>query len=102
MAALEHLGYVVASGQADPALSGERPHPAAVELDDRSGRVQQLEDLRLVSLGVLFDLFPRERRPGLRPPGRVSDQAGEVTNKKDDPMSQVLEVLHLPDQHRVP
>ena len=64
LAPLEHLrDVVVAASLISPSLpSGNQP--AAVELDDRLHRVEQLEDLRLVGLGVALDFGRRERQAG--------------------------------------
>jgi hypothetical protein len=55
-------------------------------------RIEDLEDLLLVGLGVLRDLLGRERRARLRLAGGVADQGGEVANEEDGrvPKSEML------------
>ena len=80
----------------------QRLEPLAVEPDFRFRRIENLEYLRLIGLGVLVDLVARHRRPGNVAAGRVADQAGHVADQKDDLMPEILEVLQLADQDRVP
>ena len=54
--ALEELGDGVAPGEADEPVGAEGAEPAGVEVDDGRLRVEDLEDLRLVGLGVGEDL----------------------------------------------
>ena len=63
--------------------------------------VEQLEDLRLVGLRVPLDFVRGQRRPGLRPARRIANHRREVADDEDDAVAEVLEVLHLADQHRV-
>ena len=60
-----------------------------------------MKDLSLIGLGVRFDLIGRELRPGNASAGGVTDHAREVTDEKDHPMPQVLEVFHFADENRV-
>ncbi len=64
--------------------------------------IEELEDLLLVGLGVARDLLAAQRRPRLVAAAGVADQAGEVADQEDDGVPQLLEVLHLADEHRVP
>ncbi len=86
VAPLEHLRHVVARRQPDPVDARERAQPAAVEVDDRRLGIEQLEDLRLVGLGVGRDRLRRQRRTRLRSPGRITDQPGEVADQEHDPV----------------
>ena len=63
--------------------------------------IEDLEDLRLVGLGVGRDFLGRERRPRLRPARRIADHPGEVADDEDHAMAEVLKVLHLSQQHGV-
>jgi len=65
-------------------------------------RIEDLEDLRLVGLGILRDLVARQRRSRLRSSGGIADQTGEITDEKHHAMPEVLEVFHLAQQDRVP
>ena len=102
VAALQHLRHVVLRRQPDPSGAAQRLEPLAVEADLRLRRVEDLEDLRLVGLGVAVDLLLRQRRPRLRPAGRIADQRGERAHDVDHPMAEILEVLHLANEHGVP
>ena len=53
---LEELGDGVAPREADEPVGAEGAEPAGVEVDDGRLRVEDLEDLRLVGLGVREDL----------------------------------------------
>ena len=101
IAALEHLRDVVVGGQLDEPVAAKRDQPAAVELHDGLLRIEQLEDLRLVGLGVALDLGRRQRRARLRSTRRVADHRREIADDEDHRVTQILEVLHLADEHRV-
>jgi hypothetical protein len=60
--ALQHLRNREFGGQPDKALEAQREQPFAVEADFGLGRIEDLEDLRLVGLGVGVDLLAGERR----------------------------------------
>ena len=98
---LQHPGHRVPGRQADEVLSLHGLHPAAVEIDEGFVRVQDLEDLALVSGGVGLNLLLGQGRPGLALAGGVADQAGEVADEKDHLVPQVLEVFELLNEHGV-
>ena len=77
VASFEHLRDAVLRREAHPAEAAERLEPLAVEAHLRLLRIEDLEDLRLVGLGVVLDLFRRQRRPRLRAAGRIPDERGE-------------------------
>src|SRR5262245_21029436 len=83
LATLQHLRDVVAAREADPAQTAKFAQPSAVEIDDGPLRVQELEDLRAVRLGVPIDLLACQRRPGLGSAARVPDERSEITDEKD-------------------
>ena len=87
--------------QPDHPLGAERPEPLAVEHDLGLDRIEDLEDLLLVGLGVLQDLVRRQRRPRGLLAGRVADHPREIADEEDDPVPELLEVLHLPHDHGV-
>ena len=101
LAPLQHARHVVGGGELHHLVGGERPEPLAVEAHLGLQRVEDLEHLLLVGLGVRLDLRPRERRPRLRAPGGVADHAREVADHEHHAVPEVLEVLHLPDQNGV-
>ena len=55
--ALEQLRHRVLRHQPHEIVGSERAHPAAVEIDHRLLRIENLENLRLVGLRVLLDLL---------------------------------------------
>jgi hypothetical protein len=64
-------------------------------------RVEDLEDLSLIGLGVLLDLLAGERRTRHVAPRWIADHASEIADDKDHRVPQVLEVLHLAQQDGV-
>ena len=98
---LQHAGHGVAGRQLDQVLGGHLLHPAAVEVDKGFLWVQNLEDLALVSGGVGLDLCFREGQ-GLTLARGIADETGEIADEEDHLVAQVLEVLELLDEHRVP
>ena len=101
VAALEHLRNVVLRREAHPPVAAQRLEPLAVEPNLCLLRVEDLEDLGLVALGVLLDLLRRQRRPRLGATGRIPDERGERTDHVDHGVPEILKVLHLPNEHRV-
>ncbi len=45
--------------------------------------------------------WPRSPRARPRAAGRVADQAGEISDQKDDRVAEILKVFHLAQQHGV-
>ena len=99
--ALEHSRQRVLRGQLDHACRSELAQPLVVESDLGFLRIEDLENLSFVSLGVFEDLFMRQRRPRDLFAGRISDQSREVADDEDDAMSELLKMLHLPNHDRV-
>ena len=64
-------------------------------------RVENLVDLRHVSLGIAHDLFRAERRAGGGTAGGIADHAGEVADQEDDGVAEILKMLELAQQHGV-
>ncbi len=60
--ALQHASDGVPGREPDQPCSIHAPHPAGIELDPRLVGIENLEDLRLVGLGVGLDLLGRKRR----------------------------------------
>src|SRR5262249_21464909 len=59
------------------------------------------KNLVRVGLGVRRDLLRRRRGPRDIASGRIADQAGEVADKEDDVMAEVLELPQLVELDRV-
>src|ERR1039458_3008232 len=100
--ALEHLRDRVLRGQAYEIFGRELREPAAVEVDYRLFRTENSENLHLVSLGILGNLLPRQRRPRRRPPRRIADHPGEIADQEDNRVSEILKMFELAQQDRVP
>ena len=75
--------------------------PAPVEVDHSFLRIENLEDLRLVSFGVLLDLLAGKRRTRGRAARWVADHAGEIADQEDGSVAEILKVLQLAQNHRV-
>src|SRR5262249_41722669 len=74
---------------------------AAGEIDESFFWVEDFENLLLVGFRVLLNLLRRQLFSCCRAARWVPDQPGKVTDEKDYCVSQILKVLHLPDQNRV-
>ena len=99
--ALEHARDGVARGELDHAGGADRLEPGGVEADLGLLRVEDLEHLGTVGVGVLQDLLARKRRAGRVLAAGVADHAGEVADQEHDVVAEVLEVAQLVDQHGV-
>src|ERR1035438_7416126 len=100
--ALEHLRDRVFRCQTYEILGGELREPPAVEVHHRFFRAENLENLRLVGLGVLRNLLPRQRRPRRRAPRWIAYHSGEISDEEDDRVAEVLKMFELAQQDRVP
>ncbi len=96
---LEKPGHSVAAGKPDDVLKTHGVEPLGVEPDLRSLRIENLEYLGFVGLGVLLNFFPRHRRSGDIAACRIADQAGHVADQENHGVPQILKVLHLAEQH---
>ena len=76
-------------------------HPAAVEVNEGFVRIQDLEDLAFIGVGVGLDLLLGQGRPGLALAGGIADQTGEIADEKDHLMTQVLKIFQFLDEHGV-
>ena len=72
-----------------------------IELNDSFLWVEDFEYLFFVGLRVGDDFFARQLFARFRFSGGITDHAGKVPDQKNDFMTQILELLHLLDQHRV-
>jgi hypothetical protein len=99
---LEHARDRVARGKLDEPRRVHLAHPARVELNARFALIKNLEDLRLIGLGIGLDFLWRQRRTGRILPRRVADHPGEIADQEYDLMPQLLKLAHLVDQDRMP
>ncbi len=72
-----------------------------IEFNDGFLRVENLEDLFFIGLGVGNDFLARQLFPRFRLSRGVPDHSGEVTDQKNNLMTEILKLFHLLDQHRV-
>src|SRR6202521_1749749 len=100
--ALQHLRDRVLRGQTYEILGREFREPSAVEVHYRFFWTEDLENLRLVGLGVVRNLLARQRRPRRRAACRIADPPGEISDQGDDGVSEILKMFELAQQHRVP
>src|SRR6202162_3242048 len=98
---LEHLRDRVLRCQPYKIFGGKLREPPAVKVHYRLFRTENPENLRLVGLGVLRNLLPRQRRPRRRASGRIADHPGEISDQEDDGVSKILKMLELAQQDRV-
>ena len=63
--------------------------------------VENLEDLRLVGLGIAVDLFAAKRLARDVAAGGVADQCSRIADEEDDGMSQRLEMTQFSDEDGV-
>ncbi len=99
--AFQNAGHGILRAQADHVLELQLVEPLAIEADFGFARVQNFEDLSLVSLGVAIDIGARHRRPRDVAAGGVADHAGHIADQKNDGVTQILKVFHLAQQHGV-
>ena len=83
------------------AFEAELAQPLAVEADFGLVAIENLEDLRLVGLGVGVDLLAGERRARGDAARGIADEAGEVADEEDDGVAHVLKVLELANEDGV-
>src|SRR4029077_4457947 len=72
-----------------------------VELYDGFFPVENLEYLLFIGLGIFDDFLARQLFTRFRLSRGISDHAGEVTDQKNNLMTEILKLFHLLDQHRV-
>ncbi|MNH21376.1 hypothetical protein D3C79_811830 [compost metagenome] len=99
--ALKHTSHGVLRSQANEVGRPHLIHPGGVECHFGFCRIQNLEDLSLVGLGILEDLLASERWTRGTLATRVADHPGEVTNQEDHLMPQLLELAQLINKHGV-
>src|ERR1700712_4892501 len=100
--ALEHARYGVLGGQANEISRTELIHPSGVESHFGLGRIENLENLRLVGLGVVQDLLASQRRASSALAARITDHSGEVADQEDHLVTQILKLAQLINKHRMP
>src|SRR5690242_2167893 len=89
------------AADADDVVAGELVEPLAVAPDFGFLGIKKFEDLREVSFGVGFDLFAGERRTGLGLAGGVANHGGEITDKKNGGVAEILKMFELAKDDRV-
>ena len=100
--ALQHPGHGHLARDPDHLLDRQRGKPLGVEPDLGPVRIEDLEDLFPVGLGVSLHVFPRQGLSGLDFPRGVADHPREVPDEKHHLVSGLLEMLELLDENRVP
>ena len=89
------------SAQAHYFLARHRSKPLAVVAHLRLVPVEDLVDLFKIRLRVGVNLFAVERRSRFGLAAGIANHRGEIANKKDCRVSQVLKVLEFAQNHRV-
>src|SRR5262249_23702792 len=98
---LQNARDCVERAEPDRIFEAQLAEPVAVEADLGFFGVQNLENLRLVSLGVRVDLLACQRSPGKIAAGWIADEPSHVADQKNHAMPEHLEMFHLPKKHRV-
>ena len=98
---LQHARHGVLGGEADHAGAAKLVQPVGVENHLGLFRVEYLENLFLVGLGVPEHILAGQYLAGLRLAGRIADHAGEVADQEVDLMAQLLKLAQLVDQYGV-
>jgi len=99
--ALQQLRNRVLGGEAHKLVRAHCSEPAPIEIDDRFLRIENLEYLRLVRLGIVFDLLPGERRPRDRTARGIANHSREIADQENCRVPEVLKVFQLAQHHRV-
>ena len=82
-------------GKFDETVGLHRSHPSAVEFNGGLLWVQNLENLSLVGLGVVFHLCLGKDLPRFLDSCRIADRPGKVADQKNDVMAKILEMFEL-------
>ncbi|MNP42704.1 hypothetical protein D3C76_1364890 [compost metagenome] len=100
--ALKHARHGVLRSQANEISRPHLIHPGGVECHLGFGRIENLENLGLVGLGILENLLAGQRRARCALAAGIADHSGEVANQEDHLVTELLELAQLVDQHGVP
>lgn len=101
---LQHLGHGHEGGEAHHLLEGEAFQPLGVvaELKEVGLLPEDLPRLLHVGPGVFPGFLEGQGRPGLAPPRGIPDHAREVPDDEHHLVPKLLELAHLPQDHRMP
>ncbi|EXF46863.1 hypothetical protein BAY1663_00587 [Pseudomonas sp. BAY1663] len=97
--ALEHARNGVLRGEPDEVGRRELVHPGRIERHLGLCRIENLEHLGLVGLGILEYLVTRQGRPGSTFATWITNHPREIPYKEDHLMPQILKLAHLVDEH---
>jgi hypothetical protein len=78
------------------------PKPFAIKDYLRSIRIENLESLKFVGLGVGHHLLTGQHRPGCRPATRVTHHRSEIANQQNREVTQILKLPQLKQIDRMP
>ncbi len=99
--ALQHARHGVLRRKPDEVCRTELIHPGGIECHLGLGRIQNLEDLCFIGLGVVEHLLARKRGTGSTLAARIANHAGEVADQENHLMPEILELAQLVNKHRV-
>src|SRR5512134_293687 len=97
--ALEHAGNGLECAELRHLYGAHLFQPFAVEPDSCLCRIEDLEDLRLVGLGVLQHIVLRQDLARFALACGIADHAGEIAYEECHFMAKVLELAHLLQKH---
>jgi hypothetical protein len=95
---LQHLLKSDPAVQAKYIFVGHAAKPIAIANGLRPSRIENLEGLLTIGLGIMHHFFVREMRPGGGPAARVANHPGKITDNENCLMSEVLKLSKL-SQH---
>jgi len=99
--ALQHARDCHRSSELEHAGSAQLVEPGRIKHDLGLGRIENLEYLIGVGLGVELDLLFGQRRARGVLAGRIANARGEVANQKLRVMTEILQLTQLVDDHGV-
>ncbi|MCY1419856.1 hypothetical protein D9M71_354560 [compost metagenome] len=97
--AFEHASNGVLRRQANEVRRAQLVHPGGVEGHLGPGRIEDLEHLSLVGLGIIQDLLTGQRRASGALATGVADHSGEVADQEDHLVPELLELAQLINKH---
>ena len=98
----KHPGHGMLGSELDQVAGGHFRHPLAIKGDPGLLGIKDPVDLGLVGLRVRRNFLLREMFSRFRLTRGVADHPGKVTDQEDDLMTELLELSHLVQEHRMP
>ena len=97
--AFEHTSDAIFGSQPNDVVTRELIEPLAVVTNFSFCRIENLEYLFEIGLGVGLNLFAGKWRPRFALAGGIANHRREITNQKHGQMSHILEMFEFADHH---